>query len=186
MNVARNGFRGWTAILCALTLGCASQATQLAALSTKQPGPYLLGSGDEVRVTVVGLATSDSSYRVDDTGMIALPMLQPIMVRGKTVREAEAAVAAALRVRRIVLDPNVSVQVQTYRPFFISGEVQRPGQYAFVPGMSLMTAVSIAGGYTFRADKKTALVTRASIEARAAPGTPIQPGDLIVVRERWF
>ncbi len=152
----------------------------------KQPSPYRLGPGDEIRVSVAGLTTIDNSYRVDDTGTIALPMLRPIKVDGKTLRDAEAAVADGLRERHIIQAPSVSVQVQTYRPFFISGEVQHPGQYPFVPGMSLMTAVSIAGGFTFRADNRSAVVTRGATRGRATSATPIFPGDIILVRERWL
>jgi polysaccharide export outer membrane protein len=128
----------------------------------------------------------NNTYLVDDTGAIAVPMLDPIMVTGKTIRETEAAIADKIRARQIVLDPRVSAQVIAYRPFFIAGEVQKPGQYPYVPGMSLMTAVSVAGGYTFRADTKKATITRASVKASATQDTQVLPGDLIVVRESWF
>ena len=105
-------------------------------------------------------------------------------------QELQAQLATMIRARELVREPSVSVQVQKYRPFFILGEVQRPGQYAYVPGMSVLTAVSIAGGYTFRANKKRATIVRLvgteSIRGRALPETQIQPGDTINVPEAWF
>src|SRR3546814_190974 len=98
--------------------------------------------------------------------------------------------AVHLRHRDVIKDPSVSAQVLKYRPFFILGEVQRPGQYAYVPGMSVLTAVSIAGGYTFRADSKSASITRNEgdkiIKGQATPQTPVMPGDTVFVPEDWF
>lgn len=178
----------WALPLAALLTspGCASGGRNLPVMAAAAPGGYRLGPGDELRVVVIGLDAMNSNYRVDDTGMIALPMLNPINVDGKTVREAEALIGDNIRARNIVIDPRVSAQVQTYRPFFITGEVQRPGQYPYVPGMSLMSAVAIAGGYTFRADTKGATITRASRKGRAAQDTPVLPGDTILVPEGWF
>lgn len=172
--------------ICIGTAACAGQSGSLPALAAVQPGPYTLGPGDELRISVVGLDAMNNSYLVSDTGSIALPMLQPVDVKGKTVREVEVTIADQIRTAQIVLDPKVSAQIQSYRPFFITGEVQRPGQYPYIPGMSLTTAVSVAGGYTFRADKKKAMVTRAAAKGVATPDTPVLPGDTIMIRESWF
>lgn len=155
-------------------------------LPTTAPSAYHLGAGDELRITVFGLEAMNNTYRVDDAGAIALPMLDPIQVAGKTVREVETAIADKIHDRQLVLDPKVSAQVQTYRPFFIAGEVARPGQYPYVSGMSVMTAVSIAGGFTFRANKHDVLITRASTKGHGSQDTPVLPGDQIFVRESWF
>lgn len=165
---------------------CAGTDSRLPELSGTLSGPYKLGPGDELRISVFGLDSMNNTYIVGDTGAIAVPMLDPVDVGGKTVREAETAVADKIRQRQLVIDPKVSAQVQTYRPFYITGEVQRPGQYPYVPGMSLATAVSVAGGYTFRADKKSATVTRTANQGRATGTTPILPGDTIVIPESWF
>jgi polysaccharide export outer membrane protein len=97
---------------------------------------------------------------------------------------------AQLEGRELAVKPSVSAQVQKYRPFFILGEVQRPGQYPYVPGMSVLTAVSIAGGYTFRAETQYAAITRQNgekiIKGRARQQTPVLPGDTIYVYEDWF
>lgn len=165
---------------------CGSGDGNLQTLSTTAPAIYHLGAGDELRITVFGLDAMNNTYRVDDSGAIALPMLDPIPVVGKTVREVETAIADKIRDRQLVIDPKVSAQIQTYRPFFIAGEVQHPGQYPYVSGMSVMTAVSIAGGFTFRANTHNMFVTRASKKGRATQDTPILPGDQILVRESWF
>ncbi|WP_157218497.1 polysaccharide biosynthesis/export family protein [Flavisphingomonas formosensis] len=176
----------WIVAAAMATSAWAAQAGNTPMLPAVGTSAYQLGPGDELRIHVSGLDALNNTYFVDDTGRIAVPMLPPVTVSGKTVREAEAAIADQIRSRQLVLNPEVSAQVQAYRPFFIAGEVQRPGQYPYVPGMSLMTAVSIAGGYTFRANTKTATITRANVKGRASQETQIQPGDVIVIRESWF
>jgi polysaccharide export outer membrane protein len=170
----------------ALLAGCAGPAAKLPDLAAAPPAAYRLGPGDEVRVSVFGLDAMTNSYKVGDTGMIALPLLDPVPVAGRTVRETDLLVADAIRARKLVLDPRVSTQIQAYRPFYIMGEVQKPGQYPYIPGMSLLTAVSVAGGFTFRADRKTAVIARASARGRARPDTPILPDDSIIIGESWF
>ena len=165
---------------------CSSSDGGLPRLELAAPEAYRLGPGDELRVSVFGLDAMANSYAVDDTGAIAMPIIGAVPVAGKTLREAEALIADKVLARNLVIDPRVTAQVQTYRPFFIAGEVQRPGQYPYVPGMSLMTAVSIAGGYTFRADTKQATVTRTARRGVATQDTPILPGDAIIVKEGWF
>ena len=155
-------------------------------LAAEAPGAYRLGPGDHLRVNVLGLDQMNNSYIVGDTGAIALPLVDVVPVDGRTVREVEAAIAGRLLARRLVLDPKVTAQVETYRPFFILGEVQRPGSYPYVPGMSVLTAASLAGGYTFRADTKRAEITRASRKGLASSDAPVMPGDIVRVREGWF
>lgn len=173
-----------TATMLIATTACAG--SNLPDLPAQQNAPYRLGAGDELRVTVFGLDSVNNTYRVSDTGSIAVPLVDSVSVAGKSIDEAQVAIAEALRSRQIVLDPRVSVQMQTYRPFFILGEVQRPGQYPYVPGMSVTTAVSIAGGYTFRANTKRARITRDARPANAGADSAVQPGDTITIPESWF
>jgi protein involved in polysaccharide export with SLBB domain len=173
-------------LLAVLLPGCATADSALPPLASVAPRAYTLGPGDELRVSVLGLDAMNNTYLVGDTGAISIPMLEPIDVQGKTIRDVEQAIGHAILARQLVLEPKVNAQIQAYRPFFISGEVQRPGQYPYVPGMSVMAAVSVAGGYTFRADKKRMTVTRAATAGMTGPTAPVMPGDLIVVRERWF
>lgn len=166
--------------------GCAGSGGDGIALGAQPATPYRLGAQDELRVTVLGLDSASNTYRVSDTGVISIPMLGSVPVAGKTVDEVQQAIETGLRSRQIVLDPKVSAQVQTYRPFFILGEVQRPGQYAYVPGMSVVTAVSVAGGYTFRANTKRARIIRDSRDAPATSTATVLPGDTITIPESWF
>jgi polysaccharide export outer membrane protein len=154
------------------------------------PGPYRLGTGDEVRVAVFGLDAVSNSYIIGDSGTVSMPLVGPIPADGKTVAEVEVVLAAALKEKQILREPSVSVQVVKYRPFYILGEVQKPGQYAYVPGMTVLNAVSIAGGYTFRANTKKATITRNTAgttqKGTAKPEGRVLPGDTVVIPEAWF
>ena len=181
--------------LCALAVlvvcaACSTSTANLSSLPAQGLAPYRLGAGDEVRITVFGLDAMTNTYVVSDTGKISLPLIGAVSAEGQTVEQLEAAIGETLRTRDVVRNPSVSAQVQKYRPFFILGEVQRPGQYAYVPGMSVLTAVSIAGGYTFRAEKDRAVITRSGpekiVQGMARPDTPILPGDTVLVKEAWF
>lgn len=180
--------RHWSRMVaCLAVAGCAGQDARLPRLaSNPAPAAYRLGPGDELRISVLGMDGMNNSYIVGDTGMIALPIVDTVPARDKTVREVEAEIASRLAERRIVIAPKVSAQVQTYRPFFILGEVQKAGSYPYVPGMSVLTAASLAGGYTFRADTKTVAITRGSQKWLASSDTPVLPGDIIQIRESWF
>lgn len=173
-----------------LGLGVASTTAVAAPIPPVSMTPYRLGAGDEIRVTVFGLDALTNTYAIGDEGTISLPLLPAVQVMSKTVPEVEAAIAEAIRARDLVRQPSVSVQVQKYRPFFILGEVQKPGSYPYVPGMSVLTAVSIAGGYTFRADKKKAKISRPMngqlVKGSASPQTPVVPGDTVMIDEAWF
>lgn len=178
------------AALLLLTMSCSSGLSGLSAIEPAQPAPYRLGPGDEIRITVLGFDALTNDYIVSDAGTISMPMLSVMNVQGKTTADLEHAVMAQLEGRELAVKPSVSAQVQKYRPFFILGEVQRPGQYPYVPGMSVLTAVSIAGGYTFRAETQYAAITRQNgekiIKGRARQQTPVLPGDTIYVYEDWF
>ena len=119
-----------------------------------------------------------------------MPLLGAIQAGGLTASELEERISAQIVREQLRRDPSTNVQIEQYRPFFVLGEVQRPGQYPYVPGMSLKTAVAIAGGYTFRAEEDYAAVTRSVddrvIEGRALPTTAILPGDTIYIYESWF
>ena len=178
------------AAVLALSVGCSSSTANLAPIASTPLAPYLLGAGDEVRITVFGLDAVNNSYTISDTGEISLPLVGAVAAQGKTIHQLETVIGEALRTRDVVRSPSVSAQVQRYRPFFILGEVQKPGQYAYVPGMSVLTAVSIAGGYTFRAQTDRAIITRSGtqriVQGMARPDTPILPGDTVLVKEAWF
>ncbi|MDP2124827.1 MAG: polysaccharide biosynthesis/export family protein [Parvibaculum sp.] len=150
---------------------------------------YRLDTGDQLRVTVFGQADLSGDFTVDGTGTISMPLLPPIVARGLTTEEFEAVVAAELG-RRLLRNPNVSAQVMQFRPFFILGEVQRAGQYPYVSGMTVQSAVAIAGGYSYRANEDRVRITRnlgdRIVELGVDSKALVMPGDTILVRERYF
>jgi polysaccharide export outer membrane protein len=151
--------------------------------------PYTLDAGDRLRIVVFGQDALSNSYIVGASGVIAVPLVGTIPARGLTTTQLAGAIAARLR-RGFVRDPSVSVEVETYRPFFVLGEVTYPGQYPYVPDMTVESAVAIAGGFTPRALRNQAEVTRRIAGAPARLVLPLterlRPGDTITIGERWF
>ena len=152
-------------------------------------GTYRLDSGDHVRVIVFGQDNLSRVYSVDSSGSVSLPLIGPIRARGLTTFQLSTDIAAELK-RKYVKDPQVSVEVETYRPFFILGEVTRPGQYPYVNELTVEAAVAIAEGYTERAKKRMVRLTRrfggVNSTVMVAADYPVQPGDTIYVLERFF
>lgn len=150
---------------------------------------YRLDAGDRLRIVVFGQEGLTNSYAVDANGFVTLPLVGSIRARGLTPGGLSNAITSRLR-GGFIRDPYVAVEVETYRPFFILGEVTAPGQYAYVANMTAETAVAIAGGFTPRADKKHIKVTRnldgALVRGIVPPIYPIMPGDTINIGERWF
>jgi polysaccharide biosynthesis/export protein len=146
--------------------------------------PYTLDSGDIVRVTVYGETELSRSYRVDDAGKISMPLIGAVAVRGKTTQAAAGAVSAALAAG-FIRDPSVAVEIDTYRPFFIQGEVKTAGQFPYSYGMTVRAAISVAGGYTDSASRGLVTVYRRQgdemMKGMLAPDAVILPGDAIVV-----
>jgi polysaccharide export outer membrane protein len=151
--------------------------------------PYALDTGDRVRVSVFGQEGVSNSYLVDAAGYVNLALTGPVAARGLTAASLAQAISARLR-EGYIREPHVSVEVEAYRPFYILGEVNAPGQYPYQPGMSVETAIAIAGGYSPRADKRNALLTRAingaPIKNKVPLQTQLRPGDTVNVPERWF
>lgn len=152
-------------------------------------GPYLLGTGDRLRVVVFGQEGLTNSYAVDATGAIAMPLVGLVPAAGRSTDMLARDIAAKLR-GGFIREPSVSVEVETYRPFFIMGEVTAGGQFPFVTGMTVQNAIAIAGGFTPRANRWNIEVTRkvnGQLYRADVPLThPLAPGDTVVVRERWF
>jgi len=151
--------------------------------------PFTLDSGDRLRIVVFGQQNLTNTYAVDAGGKIAMPLIGSVVARGLTPQQLAESVTAALR-RGFMRDPSVSAEIVTYRPFFILGEVNNPGQYPYVAHMTVETAVAIAGGYGPRGSKGGVSITRSvpgGVAKFQAPVTfQIRPGDTIRVKERWF
>jgi polysaccharide export outer membrane protein len=150
---------------------------------------YRLDAGDKLRVVVYGQEGLTNTYAIDAGGAITMPLIGSVPARGRTPAELASAISSRLR-GGYIRDPSVAVEIESYRPFFILGEVAAPGQYPYVPNMSVESAVAIAGGFSPRArrDRVTVTHTDASGSSRyVVPlGTPLGPGDTVFVHERWF
>ncbi|MEH6952042.1 polysaccharide biosynthesis/export family protein [Nitrobacter sp. NHB1] len=150
---------------------------------------YRLDAGDRLRIVVYGQEGLTNSYLVDAGGSITMPLIGAVTARGRTPAELSAAIAARLR-NGYIRQPYVAAEVEAYRPFFILGEVAAPGQYPFVPNMTVESAVAIAGGFSPRAKRDRVTVThtdaRGTVRLVVSTATLLSPGDTILVGERWF
>jgi polysaccharide export outer membrane protein len=152
-------------------------------------GPYRLDAGDKLRIVVFGQEGLTNTYAVSAGGAITMPLIGPVMARGLSPPELASVITARLK-KGYLREPYVAVEVDSYRPFFILGEVTAPGQYPFVPNMTVESAVAIAGGFSPRAFRSTVTITRTDASGASrvsAPmGTLLRPGDTVQVSERWF
>ena len=156
-------------------------------VSTSQE--YVLGTGDRLRLTVYGEDDLSGEYEVSSTGIVSLPLIGNVQAASQTIRDFQEAVRNKLAAGYLH-DPRVSVQVANYRPFFILGEVSKPGSYAYVNGMTVLNAVAMAGGYTYRADSSGVIIVHANDpekkEKHVREEETVKPGDIVRVPERFF
>src|SRR5712691_5976777 len=167
-------------------------AIPAAVLPGPAPGgnePYTLDSGDRLRIVVFGQEGLTSTYIVDAAGKIAMPLIGAVSARSLTTSPLAHAFTDRLR-NGYVREPHVAIEVESYRPFFILGEVIAPGQYPYVPNMTVETAVAIAGGFSPRAYRYDAEVSRSQSGVTARQKVPliapVRPGDTVTIAERWF
>jgi protein involved in polysaccharide export with SLBB domain len=172
----------------------AAAAPQQAAPSTAAPATpadpdYQLGSGDKVRVTVFGEPTLSGEFYVTGSGLVSLPLLGEVKAAGLSVRQFQETVETALR-NGYLKQPRVSAEVLNFRPFYILGEVSKPGTYPYTSGLTVQNAVATAGGYTYRADKNKVYIKRLGEEKETkmslTPSTQVAPGDTVRIGERFF
>jgi polysaccharide export outer membrane protein len=177
------------AVAIGLLNGCASQAPVSKGFETAALQPYHLDSGDRLRVTVFEQPGLTNTYTVDQAGYIAFPLVGQVAARGQTLPSLEGAIAGKLK-QGYLRDPDVSIEIDRYRPVFVMGEVGRPGQYSYVPGMTAQNAIAIAGGFTSRGNERDVDVTRKInsqvVKGRTDVTAPVLAGDTIYVRERLF
>ena len=150
---------------------------------------YRLDAGDKLRVVVYGQEGLTNTYAIDAGGSITMPLIGSMPARGRTPTGLAAEITAKLR-SGYIREPSVAVEIEAYRPFFILGEVAAPGQYPYVPNMSVESAVAIAGGFSPRARRDRVTLTHidnsGSSRTVVPLGTALGPGDTILVGERWF
>jgi len=152
-------------------------------------GPYLLDTGDRLRVFVYGQPNLSRLYTVDHGGGISMPLIGRVAARGLTTYQLEGRIRGSLGTK-YVKDPEVTVDVAQNRPFFILGEVRNAGQYPYVSGMTIRSAVAIAGGYSERASQRKIQITRrinGLVEKLDVPDDyVVKPGDTLLVYERFL
>ena len=173
------------ALYCLLVLVAGSFAFPAGARESHQQ--YSLGPGDQLRVNVFGEETLSGIYQVGDEGVVAMPLIGSVVAEGLTLNQLEDAIENQLK-PDYLKDPQVSIEVLNYRPFYILGEVNDPGGYPFVSGMTVLEAVALAGGFTYRAKTSKVYIRRANGQEEELAGINevVLPGDIIRVRERIF
>lgn len=176
-------------LTCLTLAGCSGYRPAPPAFHEALNQPYILGSGDRLRITVFEQAGLTNTYSIDQSGYIAFPLVGSVPARGKTLKELEGVIASKLR-NGYIRNPDVSVEMDRYRPIFIMGEVGGAGQYSYVPGMTAQKAIAAAGGFTNRANQESIDITRQIngkvFTGRVSISDPILAGDTIYVRERLF
>jgi polysaccharide export outer membrane protein len=164
---------------------CATESAPVVLATTEE---YRLGPGDQVRVTVFNEAELTGQFVVGSQGSIAYPLVGNVQAAGLTVPEFTESLRQALS--EYVRQPSVSVEVTNYRPFFILGEVQRPGTYPYSTSLTVMNAVATAGGFTYRANRGRVFIRHANEGTERSypltPTTPVMPGDTVRIGERLF
>lgn len=150
---------------------------------------YRLGTGDKLKITVYGEEDLSGEFLVDGSGQVQLPLVGQVKAATLTIHEFVAEVAKALQ-DGYLKDPKVSIEVLNYRPFYIIGEVNKPGEYPFENGLNVLGAIALAGGYTYRANDSDVYIRRAGHdkedEMPASAKTKVYPGDIIRIKERLF
>jgi polysaccharide export outer membrane protein len=147
---------------------------------------YRLGSSDQVQLTVFRQPEMSGQFALDGEGYLALPLVGEIKAGGLTSRELEDQIEERLRAEGYLVNPQVGVQVLTYRSFYILGEVNQPGSYEYRDGMTVINAIALAGGYSYRAAQDDVTIERGDCSMETRADTAVLPGDILQVPERFF
>jgi protein involved in polysaccharide export with SLBB domain len=155
-----------------------------------QSDSYILSPGDKLKVTVFNEPDLTGEFQINQSGNISFPLIGNIAAAGLSASELQNQLLRRLR-NGYVRNARVSVEVATYRPFNVFGEVKNAGQYPFRPGLTVHDAIAMAGGFTYRANSRTAYVRRANANNELTvqldgPRVPILPGDDVKIPERYF
>jgi polysaccharide export outer membrane protein len=183
-------------VCCALLAGCgagsnlgpASEAEQNAIVEAAKASPRLQ-AGEKIRVTVYGEASLSGDYQIDPSGYLSLPLAGTVKAAGLTQAELEQELAKKFR-SEYLRNPRVTVSVMEFRPFYILGEIEKPGAYPYTSGLNVLSAIAIAGGTTYRGSRSTVLIQHPGEsgmrEYPLASSVPILPGDIIRIPQRYF
>jgi polysaccharide export outer membrane protein len=169
---------------------CAGPGSDLQPLPAVKSTEYRLGSGDQIRIIAFGEEQLTGEFHVAANGAIAVPLAGDVQVAGLTLAEVQETLAGMLRKNGLYRNPSIVAEVTAYRPVYVLGEVQKPGAYTYAPSMTVVTAVAMAGGFTYRAVQGYASIVRTvdghAIEGKAERQSYVQPGDVITILERRF
>lgn len=185
---------GAMAVVALGLAGCASTGYPTSSVSeannTVNSG-YAVAAGDNLKITVFDEPSLTGEFQVDSSGDLAMPLIEKVAVTGKTPNEVAQAIGTQLRSGGYVLDPKVSVEVLAYRPVYVLGEVDQPGEYPYSPDLTFYQAIAKAGGFTPRANKTIVVLQRS---AWSTPRTikltneplMIAPGDTVIIEESFL
>jgi polysaccharide export outer membrane protein len=182
---------GWSAAVVPATQAQtpAAVAAAAAAVADRSLPDYRLGSGDKVRVTTFGEESLTGEFFVSASGKLAIPLVGEVQAGGMTALEFQRELESTFR-NGYLREPRVSVEVLNYRPYYILGEVKKPGEYPYTNGLTVLNAVATAEGFTYRANNKKVFIRRANQtveqEAPLVATTQVAPGDTIRIAERFF
>ena len=150
------------------------------------PSGYSLGSGDQLQIVVFLQPDLSGEFSLDRLGYVALPLVGEIVAGGLTTRQLEDEIESRLKAGDFLVSPQVGVQLVTHRSFYVLGEVGTPGSYEYRNGLTVITAVALAGGYTPRANRSSVTIARGDCRFATQADTSVSPGDIITISERFF
>lgn len=157
--------------------------------SSRSGANYMLGPGDKLRIMVFGEDTLTGEFSVSGGGQISFPLIGDVQAGGRSVAQVRTAIETALR-NGYLKDPRVSAEVLTFRPYYILGEVAKPGEYPYSDGITVTNAIATAGGFSYRANRNFIYLKRATatkeVKTKLTEDLKLSPGDTIRVGERWF
>ncbi|WP_426042668.1 polysaccharide biosynthesis/export family protein [Brevundimonas sp. TWP2-3-4b1] len=182
-------------VLALAVLGCAQPPLSIDPATVQADGvvrvvpEYRLGPADKVRVNVFGEEALTGEFTVGGSGRLSLPLIGEVQAEGLTITQLQESIAQALR-QGFINEPRVNAEVLNYRPFYILGEVNKPGEYPYTANLSVLNAVATAEGFTYRADTRRVYIKRADGAFEQAypltTATQVAPGDTIRIGERFF
>jgi polysaccharide export outer membrane protein len=153
-------------------------------------GAIRLQAGDKIKVTVYGEDKLTGEYEIDPGGSVSLPLAGTVQAAGLTKSELEQLLSKKFSSANYLKNPKVTVDIATFRPFYVLGEVEKPGEYPYKGGLNVVSAIAVAGGNTYRASRSNVLIQRVGEagfhEYPMSSTVPVYPGDLIRVPERYF
>lgn len=191
----KTGFMAVACLFAALPGTGRAQTAPQAAIAAPDAAPaavesdYQLGAADKVRIIVFNEPSLSGEFFVNTAGALSLPLIGDVTARGKTLNQVAAAITDQLK-GRYVLQPRVSIDVLTFRPFYILGEVNKAGEYPYSTGLTVDAAVALAGGFTYRANRKKVFVRHINDDqperVELSPDLKVMPGDTIRIGERYW